>query len=154
MTGGSDRQAIADLAVRYSFAVDDRDLETVLACFAPGATFRRRGTEVTDLRPFYETMLARYDLTIHTVHGHLVTVDGATGTGVQAGSAELLREGTMMRAAYRYSDSYVRTESGWQFARRELSFLYTVPDGEPFPSGPDRIRWPGEAPRRGELPAW
>lgn len=148
-----DRQDIADLAVRYSFAVDDRDLDTVLGCFAPGAAFVRLGTEVTDLRPFYETMFARYDLTIHTVHGHLVTVDGPHATGVQAGSAELLREGTLMRAAYRYRDTYVKAD-GWRFARRELAFLYTVPDGEPFPTDADRIRWPGEPPRHAELPAW
>lgn len=145
---------LADLAVRYSFAVDDRDLDTVLACFAPGAVFARAGTEVTDLRPFYEAMFARYDLTIHTVHGHLVTVDGPRATGVQAGSAELLQDGTMLRAAYRYRDAYVHSGGQWRFARRELSFFYVLPEGEPFPAGPDRIRRPGEAPRRQELPAW
>jgi SnoaL-like domain len=154
------RQAIGDLAVRYSMAVDDHDLETVLACFAPDGAFVRRGVEVSGdgLRPFYQRMMVRYGLTVHTVHGHLVTVDGATASGVQAGAAELFYAGTMMRAAYRYQDRYACRDGRWLFARRELGFAYVLPAGEPFPAGVDRIRWPDADPEPADypetLPTW
>jgi uncharacterized protein (TIGR02246 family) len=154
------RQAIADLAVRYAMAVDDHDLETVLSCFTPDAVFVRRGEAVpgAELRPFFERMTSRYGLTVHTVHGHLVDVDGPTATGVQTGSAELLLEGTMMRAAYRYRDAYVCPDGRWLFGRRELAFAYAVPADQPFPAGTDRIRWPGTAPEPADypetLPTW
>jgi ketosteroid isomerase-like protein len=154
------RQAIADLAVRYSMAVDDHDIETVLSCFTPDGVFVRRGVEVSGagLRPFFQRMAGRYGLTVHTVHGHLVTVDGQTATGVQAGSAELFHQGTMMRAAYRYRDSYVCRHGRWLFGRRELGFAYAVPAGQPFPAGVDRIRWPDVAPETADypetLPTW
>ena len=148
------RQAIGDLAVRYAMAVDDADVDAVLACFAPDGSFVRRGTEVSgaELRPFWERMTTRYAFTVHLVHGHLVTVDGETGTGVQAGSAELLLEGTLLRASYRYRDRYACVGGRWLFARREIFFAYVVPDGEPFPAGTDRIRWPGADPEPADLP--
>jgi ketosteroid isomerase-like protein len=154
------RQAIADLAVRYAMAVDDRDIETVLDCFTPDAAFVRRGTAVSgpELRPFWERMMARYALTVHTVHGHLTTVDGETGTGVQAGSAELVYRGTVMRASYRYQDRYACLDGRWRFSRRELGFAYVLPDGAPFPDGIDRIRWPDADPEPADypetLPTW
>jgi uncharacterized protein (TIGR02246 family) len=154
------RQAIADLAVRYALAVDDHDIETVLSCFAPDGVFVRRGVAVSGaaLRPFFEQAASRYGLTVHTVHGHLVTVDGPTATGVQAGSAELVLQGTMVRAAYRYRDSYVCRDGRWLFARRELGFAYAVPAGRPFPAGVDRICWPDAAPEPADypetLPTW
>jgi ketosteroid isomerase-like protein len=150
------REAIEDLAVRYAMAVDDRDVDTVLSCFIPDGTFVRRGTETSgsELRPFWERMMARYGLTVHTVHGHLVTVDAgtATATGVQAGSAELHHAGTLVRASYRYRDRYARLDGRWLFARRELAFAYVLADGEPFPDGIDRIRWPGTEPEPADYP--
>lgn len=148
------RQEIADLAVRYSMAVDDHDIETVLACFAPDGVFVRRGVEMSgpELRPFFERAVSRYGLTVHTVHGHLVTVDGHTATGVQAGSAELVLQGTLVRAAYRYRDSYVCRDGRWLFARRELGFAYAVPADQPFPAGADRVRWPDAAPEAADYP--
>ena len=154
------RQEIADLAVRYAMAVDDHDIPAVLACFDPHGEFVRAGVPVRggDLEPFWRAMMDRYGLTVHTVHGHLITVAGDTGTGVQAGSAELFYRGTLMRAVYRYTDAYARRDGRWRFARRELRFAYVLPAGEPFPAGPDRIRWPGEDPRPADypetLPTW
>ena len=156
----SARQEIADLAVRYAMDVDDHDIETVLSCFTPDGTFVRRGSAVSgpELRVFWERMMARYGLTVHTVHGHLVTVDGATGKGVQAGSAELVYRGTLMRASYRYEDRYACRDGRWLFARRELGFAYMLPDGAPFPAGTDRIRWPDAEPEAADypetLPTW
>ena len=42
----ADKAALVNLSVLYSMAVDDHDLDTVVACFAPDGTFTRLGTTV------------------------------------------------------------------------------------------------------------
>ena len=37
----ADKAALVNLSVLYSMAVDDHDLDTVVACFAPDGTFTR-----------------------------------------------------------------------------------------------------------------
>ena len=43
----ADKDAIRALGVLYSVAVDDHDLDTVVACFAPDGSFSRAGVTYT-----------------------------------------------------------------------------------------------------------
>src|ERR1700753_2174520 len=85
------RQAIDDLVDLYSLAVDDHDLDTVVACFASDGVFVRRGRAVTghdELREFYRASMLRYGLTVHTPHGIVTAIDGSTASGIVCGHAE------------------------------------------------------------------
>jgi ketosteroid isomerase-like protein len=154
----ADKAALVNLSVVYSMAVDDHDLDTVVACFAPDGTFTRLGTTVrghADLRAFYASMMDRYVTTLHTPESHVavVDVDAGTATGVVNGHGELALGDRLLLAAYRYDDRYVRLDGRWVFAARSIRFMYNVPADEMPTSFSDarRLRVPGTpvAGRRG-----
>ena len=136
-------------------AVDDHDLDTVVACFAPDGTFTRLGTTVRghdDLRAFYGSMMDRYVTTLHTPESHVavVDVDAGTATGVVNGHGELALGDKLLLAAYRYDDRYVRLDDRWVFEARTIRFMYNVPFEQMATSFADRnrLRVPGHPRRR------
>ena len=161
----ADKAALVNLSVLYSMAVDDHDLDTVVACFAPDGSFTRLGTTVrghADLRTFYASMMDRYVTTLHTPESHVavVDVDAGTATGVVNGHGELALGDRLLLAAYRYDDSYVRLDGHWVFAARSIRFMYNVPAEEMATSFADarRLRVPGTPVTEGDypetLPTW
>jgi hypothetical protein len=161
----ADKAALVNLSVLYSMAVDDHDLDTVVACFAPDGSFTRLGTTVrghADLRTFYGSMMDRYVTTLHTPESHVAVVDVEAGTarGVVNGHGELALGDTLLLAAYRYDDEYVRLDDRWVFAARTIRFMYNVPASEMATSFSDarRLRVPGtpiaEADYPETLPTW
>lgn len=159
-------QAIRNLSAIYSMAVDDHDLDTVVACFTPDGSFERVGTKTTghaDLRAFYRMMMERYRTTLHVPEGHVVHIDPVDpdkATGVVAGHGELVMDATVMMAAYRYTDNYRLLDGRWKFASRSLQFMYVMPF-EQMATGfgsRKRIRWPeqpfAEADIPEGLPTW
>jgi len=161
----ADKAALVNLSVLYSMAVDDHDLDTAVACFAPDGTFTRLGTTVRgqeELRTFYGSMMDRYVTTLHTPESHVavVDVDAGTATGVVNGHGELALGDKLLLAAYRYDDSYVRLDDRWVFAARTIRFMYNVPFEEFGASFSDarRLRVPGTPVAEGDypesLPTW
>ena len=161
----ADKAALVNLSVLYSMAVDDHDLDTVVACFAPDGSFTRLGTTVrghADLRAFYGSMMDRYVTTLHTPESHVAVVDveAGTATGVVNGHGELALGDKLLLAAYRYDDSYVRLDGRWVFAARTIRFMYNVPAEEMPTSFADarRLRVPGTPIAEGDypetLPTW
>lgn len=151
------QSAIRDLAALYAVAVDDHDLETVLACFARDGSFTRAGVTSTgtdELRAFYRTMMGRYRTMLHVTHAHVIDVAGDRASGLLTGHAELAFEGTLMVTAYRYDDTYALTAGRWVFTDRVLRTMYVVPADELAGSFRDdqRIRWPGTEPRTADFP--
>jgi uncharacterized protein (TIGR02246 family) len=146
--GLADESAIRNLAALYAMAVDDHDIERVLDCFADDGTFTRAGNTTrgkTDLRAFFITMMDRYVTTLHTPHTHVISASsGDTAEGLTTGHAELSLKGTLMMAAYRYSDVYSRVNTRWVFQSRALKFMYVLPFQDMASSFFDtsRIRWP------------
>ncbi|MXP24250.1 hypothetical protein GIY30_23280 [Gordonia sp. HNM0687] len=106
-------------------------------------------------------MMDRYGFTRHVPE--TLIVGGIGESEVQAlttGSADLLYGGTLMKAAYRYHDTYCFDDGQWRYARRNLQFLYVVPAESMSASMPDRdrIRWPDAPPAPADypesLPTW
>ncbi|MDR7303959.1 nuclear transport factor 2 family protein [Haloactinomyces albus] len=159
----ADESALRNLGALYSMAVDDHDIDTVVAMFAEDGSFTRAGHTVqghTALRDFYIGMMDRYVTTLHIPNSHVITVDDDTATGILTGQAELSLNGTLMMAAYRYDDRYARQDGRWVFAARTLKFMYVVPIEQMPTSFGDskRIRWPetpyAEADLPEALPTW
>ena len=151
------RRAIEDLTTVYSMAVDDHDLDTVVRCFAPDGVFCRRANVVTGhaaLRLFYRASMDRYGLTVHTPTGVVATVDGDTARGVASGHAELVYQGRLVLASFRYLDDYRVHDGRWTFAHRELSFAYAAPMETLHRAAvtPDRIAWPDVPAEPGDYP--
>lgn len=153
-----DLQALRDLAVLYARAVDDRDLDTVVAMYVPGGIFERRGERAegdTAIRAAYAASFDRYRTMLHTPHPGVVTLTGeGTACGWSHGHAELATRSTLVLASFRYEDDYRCLAGRWLFARRSVTFMYAVPADRMASSfdGVERIRWPGTAPEAADYP--
>lgn len=155
----TDLHAIQQLGAVYPIMVDSHDLDGVVGLFTADASFQRAGhvhEGRDELREFFSQILARYTMTVHTVHQHVIDlVPGErTAVGVQMGHGEVALERRRMLASYRYDDEYRWEEGRWLFARRQLRYQYFSPhdDLARSLSGRQRVRLPGSAPRDAEIP--
>lgn len=141
--------AIRDLVVRYSVAVDDGDVATVVDSFTADGVFQRGDQEVAGaeaLHAFFSAASGTYDLARHIVEMHTIDLDadlaGASGT-VHA-SAQLVRGPTFHVAAFRYDDRYLLEAGRWRFAHRRIDYLYFLPAAELIEgiTSTERVRLP------------
>ena len=132
----ADRNAIIDLAVRYTWALDTRNVEGLRDIFTPDATALLRGVECNGVDEIIARVggsILRLDHTQHLVGNHLVTVDGDEATHrCQLQGQHVLKgcEGgdNFIVAGY-YEDRVVRTADGWRIAHRLMQQTWT--DGNP-----------------------
>lgn len=129
----SDRSDIIDLAVRYAWALDSKDLDELRNVFTPDATALLRGVRcdgVDEIIARVGGAVLRLDHTQHLVGNHQVTVTGDTGTHrcqLQAQHVLAGCEGgdNFIVAGY-YEDEVVRTTAGWRIAHRLMQQTWTA----------------------------
>lgn len=128
-----DLEEIRALAIRYGFAVDERDIPGICALFSADGELRTtsaskgRGTEA--IAGYYRGGYRVLGPTYHYTHGHLIDFDADDpnrATGVVFSHAEVMRGGVPMVTALRYHDTYVREPDGWRFRERVQSYMYFV----------------------------
>ena len=95
----SDREAILDVIARYAHAVDDRDIDGIVDCFAPDGRIdfeggARSGERHDGIRAAFEAAFARPELappaaSTHVMTSTIVTVDGDTATAATLAVANL-----------------------------------------------------------------
>lgn len=153
-----DRQAIADLGVLYARAVDDHDIDTVVATYTADGIFERRGEQASGhdaIRAAYVQSFDTYVTMLHTSHPGVVVLHGdGTAVGWSHGHAELATRRTLILASFRYEDDYAVVDGEWRFAHRRITFMYAVPADQLATSfgSPDRMRWPGTDPEAADYP--
>jgi uncharacterized protein (TIGR02246 family) len=154
----ADRQAIHDLCALYARAVDDHDIDALVAMFTDDGVFERRGVAAVGadaVRAAYVASFDTYRTMLHTPHPGVVLLHGdGTASGWSHGHAELATRSSLVLAAYRYEDDYRRVDGRWRFARRSITFTYAVP-ADRFATdvlGTDRIRWPRTPPEPADHP--
>lgn len=124
---------IRQLVSRYSFDIDDRNLDGVAELFTEDAVVmsgdRVMMAEGRDaLIDQYRGRFRALGAGMHFMHDHEIRFDSdTTARGKVSGHAELWRNGQMMIVGLRYNDEYRRTDAGWKFAQREILYLYYVP---------------------------
>ncbi|GAA5135920.1 nuclear transport factor 2 family protein [Pseudonocardia adelaidensis] len=154
----ADRQAIQDLCALYARAVDDHDIDALVAMYAADGVFERRGVPAAGsdaIRAAYVASFDSYRTMLHTPHPGVVALHGdGTASGWSHGHAELATRSTLVLASYRYEDAYRCAEGRWRFARRSITFMYAVPADRLATSfgGTDRIRWPRTSPEPADYP--
>jgi ketosteroid isomerase-like protein len=145
---------IRQLIAHYSFDIDDRLIESIRNLFTDDGVLKSRDGVMFAKGPdaIIEQYHGRFDVLgpghhfMHDVQINFVEGSAVEATGRVSGHAELVRKGQMMVAALRYADCYTKTDVGWKFAEREISFLYYVPV-EDYPNillNPARNRAYGE----------
>lgn len=136
-----DRCEIRELAGRYGFAIDDRNITELAQLFTPDAAFRSKDGVMQALGrdAVIEQFRGRFSVlgpSNHFTHDHLITLSQNPdhATGIVSSHAEVWRNGQALLGALRYEDTYRRHEGRWCFADRLLSFLYYMPVTE-YPQG-------------------
>ena len=128
-----DRQAIADLTIRYTWALDNRRFEDLREVFAADgiADYGSLGTlhgpdEIGDA---CARALAHFDRTQHIVSNHQVTLQGDGASGRCYLHAQHISKDAAGDHPYivagNYLDRYRRTEDGWRIAHRALRVTWT-----------------------------
>jgi hypothetical protein len=132
----SDRDDIIDLAIRYTWALDTKNVEDLRNVFTTDATATLRGVECSGVDAIIARIggaVLRLDHTQHLVGNHQVTVDGDTGTHrchLQSQHVLARTEGgdNYIVGGY-YEDRVVRTPDGWRIAHRLMQQTWT--EGNP-----------------------
>jgi hypothetical protein len=131
----ADRVAIRELVDAYAHCADRRDAEGQKALFTENTHFvvhmDGQGSEPTQvldgreaLTPVFED-LNRYTATMHFNGQSTIALDGDRATGESYCMAHHLSVGadgqrTLMIAAIRYDDVFVKQQGAWLFAERRL----------------------------------
>lgn len=133
-----DRLDITDLVQLYGYVMDERDLDGLPRLFTSDAelhsedgVFKAIGLDA--IRETYAGRYAALGPTYHYAHGVIVRFDDSdpdVAYGLVNGNAEVVREGTTMVVALRYKDTYRRTDEGWRFQVRTMSYMYYMPLAE------------------------
>ena len=127
----TDRQEIADLCVRYTFALDTRDWALLESCFTGTPAFVHPGGRLEG----FEAILARskgalesLDASQHLLGNVVAEVVGDTARSTCYFQAQHVRTGTAGGDTYiiagSYADTLARTPSGWKIAERVQVYLW------------------------------
>jgi ketosteroid isomerase-like protein len=123
-----DRQEIADLCVRYTFALDTKDWALLESCFTGAPSFVHPGGRLEG----FEAILARtrsalesLDASQHLLGNVMAAVDGDTARAASYFQAQHVRAGgDTYIIAGSYTDTLARTCGGWKIAERVQAYLW------------------------------
>ncbi len=128
----SDQQAIIDLAIAYTWALDSMQLDDLRSVFLADATADLNDVHCEGIDAIIERInrpLSRLDSTQHLVGNHQVRVDGDTATHRCHLQSQHVKRGTEGGDNFLiggiYEDRVVRTEEGWRIAHRTLTAIWT-----------------------------
>jgi 3-phenylpropionate/cinnamic acid dioxygenase small subunit len=130
-----DRQDIADVLVRYATGIDRRDWPLFRTVFTDdceldyGEVGSWQGVDA--VTEFMQQAHALAGHTMHRLTNQVITVDGDSAqarTYVDA-LIMLADNNSGVNAAGFYDDEFVRTEKGWQIARRRFIQVRVAPVG-------------------------
>ncbi len=130
-----DRQAIVDLTIAYTYALDTKSWDDLDRVFLADAT-----ADLTEPLGDREAIKARIrralehlDVSQHMVSNHEIRIDGDDATCRCYLQAQHVRQAAPgspnFIVAGRYDDRLVRTADGWRIRHRILEIMWT--DGNP-----------------------
>lgn len=132
----SDEQAIIDLAIAYTWALDTTSIDELRDVFAPDATADLNGVHCEGVQAIMariERPLSRLDRTQHLVGNHQVRVEGDTATHRCHLQSQHVKRDTEGGDNYLiggiYEDRLARTPDGWRITHRTLTAIWT--EGNP-----------------------
>jgi ketosteroid isomerase-like protein len=145
------RDEIRQLAYRYAWAVDARDIDLLVSMFVPDV---RVGDRVGHdaLRDFWRDSLSATGVSILFVGNHLIDFsDASHATGGVYCRAQVQDGERWIEQAIHYGDTYERRDGAWLFVRRKHRLWYGVEAAE-RPLAQQPANWPQRNEGRGTLP--
>jgi ketosteroid isomerase-like protein len=132
----ADREDIIDLAVRYAWALDTKQVDGLRDVFTPDATAMLRGVACNGVDEIIARVggsILRLDCTQHLISNHQVVVNGDTATHRCQLQSQHVRTGVaggdnFIVGGY-YEDRVVRTADGWRILHRLMQQTWT--EGNP-----------------------
>ena len=130
-----DRQAIIDLTIAYTYALDTKSWDELDTVFVPDATafLTEELTGRDAIKARVRRALEGLDVSQHLIGNHQIAIDGDRATGRCYLQAQHVRDAAPgppnFIVAGRYDDRFVRTPDGWRIERRELAIMWT--EGNP-----------------------
>ena len=128
VVGGTDREQITDLLIRYATGIDTKDWPLFRTCFTDDvrADYGDIGvwTDVDGLTEFMTTSHETMSSTKHMMSNFVIDVDGdaASATSYVHVVLVLTREPqTWIDAVGHYVDTLVRASDGWKIRERTFS---------------------------------
>ena len=128
----SDDQAIVDLAIAYTWALDTRQLGDLRSVFAADATADLNGVACEGIDAIIERIerpLSRLDATQHLVGNHQVRVDGDSASHRCHLQSQHVKRGTPGGDNFLiggiYEDRLARTPEGWRITHRTMTAVWT-----------------------------
>jgi ketosteroid isomerase-like protein len=146
------RDEIRQLAYRYAFAIDSRDIDGLVALFVPDVRVGRDAHGHEALRESWLASLGAIGVSILFVGNHLIDFDDADhATGGVYCRGHIQDGGRWIEQAIHYQDTYERREGTWLFVRRVHRLWYGIDSGDrPLDQAP--ANWPERHAGRGTLP--
>lgn len=147
-------EEIRALALRYSDALDRRDLDALVALYRPDARFGTHGSGPDACRAFFRESLGEIGIAVLLVANHLVEFeddDNATGTVWAHGFIDDHAEG-FIQQLIKYDDRYVRVDGEWRFTRRRHFLWLGWKYGEAAPLAQAPANWPERQVGLGSVP--
>lgn len=122
-----DTLEIQQLPIRYSLAVDERDIDAWVNLFVPDVRVGRDQSGRQALRAAIVPMVTQFYRSIHQIVGHRVEfVDSEYAVGHVYCRAEHEVGERWVVMAIRYDDEYQKVEGRWFFRRRIERHWYAV----------------------------
>jgi 3-phenylpropionate/cinnamic acid dioxygenase small subunit len=136
MSEREDRQDITDVLLRYATGIDRRDWPLFRTVFADdceldyGEVGSWKGVDA--VTEFMQQAHAMAGHTMHRLTNQVITVDGDTAEArTYVDALIMLGDNTSgVNAAGFYDDELVRTEKGWQIARRRFTEVRVAAVGD------------------------
>lgn len=152
------RDEIRQLAFRYAFAIDSRDIDLLVSLFVPDVRVGREQRGRDALRESFEESLGAIGVSILFVGNHIIDFEGPDrAVGIVYCRGQIQDGERWIEQAIQYRDVYERRDARWLFVRRVHLLWYGVETAErPLDQPP--ADWPrhhvglGTVP--GDLPSW
>jgi SnoaL-like domain len=142
----ADRDEIRQLAYRYAWGLDSRDLDAAAELYAPDAD-SGAGLGVDAMRARFSRSMSAVGVTVLFVGNHLIDFDSddeAHGLVYCRGYIETRdgpHPGRFVEQAILYRDRYRRVEGAWKFVHRSHELWYGVETAE-RPLQQRAAQWP------------
>ncbi len=146
------RDEIRQLAYRYAFAVDSRDLDLLVSLFVPDVRVGRDAIGRPALRAFFADSLGAIGVSILFVGNHIVDFEARDrARGLVYCRGQIQDGPRWIEQAILYRDTYQQRDGRWLFVRRVHELWYGAETAErPLDQPP--ADWPKHHAGRGTLP--